>query len=72
MTIYSEFFPLKWVIFHSYASLPEGIYPNFRPSRSHPGPPRLGPWIPGFAKWMRMAFPQVEIDIHLGEILGFV
>ena len=28
--------------------------------------------IAGFAKWMRMAFPQVEIDIHLGKILGFV
>ena len=26
MTIYSEFFPLKMVIFHSYVSLPEGIW----------------------------------------------
>ena len=25
MVIYSEFFPLKIVIFHSYVSLPEGI-----------------------------------------------
>ena len=24
MTIYSEFFPLKMVIFHSYVKLPEG------------------------------------------------